>query len=173
MCSLRAPAAGRAGDIWITFAAGREQGGFPFQPLSALHPPHLGTLLSTRASRTQLHDHPSSSEKEVPPLPHSFGASVRGCSSGLLGPTKPSDPFCKHRHRHNGSDRPSTRSCGHLSFLVIFCTYVHLQDGVTCVSTSFDFSLFEVQHITQKSVVCMKVQSVQVNRQHSLTCPRP
>lgn len=33
--------------------------------------------------------------------------------------------------------------------------------------------LFEVQHITQESVVCMKVQSVQVNRQHSLTCPRP
>lgn len=29
-----------------------------------------------RASWTQLHDHPSSSEKEVPPLPHLFGASV-------------------------------------------------------------------------------------------------
>lgn len=37
----------------------------------------------------------------------------------------------------------------------------------------FAFSLFEVQHITQESVVCMKVQSVQVNRQRSLTCPRP
>lgn len=152
MCSLRAPAAGQAGDIWITFAAGGEQGGFPFQSLSTLHPPHLGTLLSARASWTQLHDHPRLSKKEVPPLPHLFGGSVRGCSSGLLGLTKPSDPFCKHRHRHNGSDGPSTRSCGHLLFLVIFL-HVCLFARWSYMCFYFFWFLFEVQH-THRKVLC-------------------